>query len=179
MSETAIQCSGLVKCYGQLRAVDGIDLNCMEEAAALCDELAVIDRGKVIARGTPRALTDGLGNVQFLEFDVDDQLDVSSLKQLEVVHSVRQQRARCRVELDRSLGALAKVIAVLDQAGVVPIGLSAHQATLDDVFLQLTGHRLEQEVANQGASLFSLGSEILGVWGFAGFAIALRSFRWQ
>ncbi|HMA96259.1 MAG TPA: ABC transporter ATP-binding protein [Polyangiaceae bacterium] len=131
----------------------------MEEAAALCDELAVIDQGKIITQGTPRALTDSLGNVQFLEFDVDGQLDVSSLRQLDVVHSVQQLRARCRVELDRSLGALAKVIDVLDRTGIVPIGLSAHQATLDDVFLQLTGHRLEQDQTAAEGNHHSAGQD--------------------
>src|SRR5512133_3094675 len=131
----------------------------MEEAAALCDELAVIDQGKIITQGTPRALTDSLGNVQFLELDVDGQLDVSSLRQLDVVHSVQQLRARCRVELDRSLGALAKVIDVLDRTGIVPIGLSAHQATLDDVFLQLTGHRLEQDQTAAEGNHHSAGQD--------------------
>ena len=40
----------------------------MEEAAVLCDELAIMDHGKIIAAGTPRSLVDGLGDVQFLEF---------------------------------------------------------------------------------------------------------------
>lgn len=132
----------------QFRAQGGtvvLTTHYMEEAAALCDELAVIDRGKVIARGSPRALTDSLGDVQFLEFEVNGLSDLSALQQLKVVHSVQQTRARWRVELDRSLGALSEVLEVLDRTGVVPIGLSAHQATLDDVFLQLTGHRLEQD----------------------------------
>lgn len=124
----------------------------MEEAAELCDELAVMDHGRIIARGTPRTLIDQLGDVQFLEFDLAGTLDTSALNALAEVRSVRQTGARCRVELDRDLSALARVLATLERIGVVPIGLSAHQATLDDVFLQLTGHRLEQDASNGEAA---------------------------
>jgi ABC-2 type transport system ATP-binding protein len=115
----------------------------MEEAAILCDELAIMDRGRIIAKGTPRSLIDRLGQVQFLEFDCATELDEAALRILTVVRSIRRQGQRYRLELDRNLGALSKVLAALESAGVAPIGLSAHQATLDDVFLQLTGHRLE------------------------------------
>jgi len=120
----------------------------MEEAAALCDELAIMDRGRIIARGTPRSLTDQLGDVQFLEFELAGELDAEALSQLDTVRSVRRERAHYRVELVRSLDALAGVLGVLDRSGVIPIGLSAHQATLDDVFMHLTGHRLEQDDAS-------------------------------
>jgi ABC-2 type transport system ATP-binding protein len=120
----------------------------MEEAAALCDDLAVMDHGRIIAKGSPRTLIDRLGDVQFLEFELAGTLDVGRLKQLAELHSVRQEGARCRVELGRDLNALSRVLSALEQMDVVPIGLSAHQATLDDVFLQMTGHRLEQAAAH-------------------------------
>lgn len=123
----------------------------MEEAAELCDELAVMDHGRIIAQGTPRTLIDQLGDVQFLEFDLAGTLDSGALESLAEVRSVRQLGARCRVELDRDLSALSQVLSTLARIGVVPIGLSAHQATLDDVFLQLTGYRLEQDPSGEGA----------------------------
>ena len=116
----------------------------MEEAAALCDSLAVMDGGRIIAQGTPRELVDRLGDVQFLEFDAAVEFDIAALESLEVVRSTRVDGLRYRVVLNRSLEALALVLAALARLHVVPIGLSAHQATLDDVFLQLTGHRLQQ-----------------------------------
>jgi ABC-2 type transport system ATP-binding protein len=115
----------------------------MEEAAALCDEIAVMDRGRIIAAGTPRSLIDRLGQVQFLEFELAGELDESALRELSVLRSIRRDGSRLRLELDRSPGALSTALLTLDSSGVTPIGLSAHQATLDDVFLQLTGHRLE------------------------------------
>src|SRR5262245_31666885 len=77
----------------------------MEEATALCDRIAIMDRGKIIALDTPRALVDGLGLVQFVEFEVSAPLDEAALAALPVVASVEKQRERCRLRIDRSLGA--------------------------------------------------------------------------
>jgi hypothetical protein len=49
------------------------------------------------------------------------------------------------------MGALSQTLSAMERLSVVPIGLSAHSATLDDVFLQLTGHRLEQDASNNGS----------------------------
>ncbi len=117
----------------------------MEEAAALCDEIAVMDHGKIIASGTPRSLVDGLGDVQFLEFDTSDSLDEAALKTLPVVESVEHRGQHYRVRLDRSLSALSSVLSEIDRQRAIPIGLSTHQATLDDVFIHLTGRALATE----------------------------------
>jgi ABC-2 type transport system ATP-binding protein len=115
----------------------------MEEAATLCDRIAIMDRGKLIAEGSPAELVDGLGQVQFMEFETDDPVDVASLERLDGVESVVSQRERqYRLRVARSMRRLTSVLLELERQGVVPIGLSTHQATLDDVFLQLTGHGL-------------------------------------
>lgn len=118
----------------------------MEEAAALCDEIAVMDHGKIIASGTPRSLVDGLGNVQFLEFEAAEALDESALTALSAVESLEHRGQHYRVRLDRSLAALSIVLAEIDRQRATPIGLSTHQATLDDVFIQLTGRALTTEL---------------------------------
>src|SRR5690606_8259164 len=117
----------------------------MEEAAVLCDELAVMDQGRIIARGTPRALVDSLGEVQFVDFETAGEPDVQALLALPAVHGVDRRSARYRLRVERSLAALTSVLAELERQGVVPIGLSTHQATLDDVFLHLTGRGLSHE----------------------------------
>jgi ABC-2 type transport system ATP-binding protein len=117
----------------------------MEEASILCDRIAIMDRGKIIALGTPRALVDALGLVQFVEFEANEELDREALAKLESVQAVDQRGNRHRLQVDRSLSALSSVLAELERQGVVPVGLSTHQATLDDVFLQLTGRALEGE----------------------------------
>ena len=117
----------------------------MEEAASLCDQLAIMDHGKIIASGTPRSLVDGLGNVQFLEFEAADSLDESRLLALVVVETVERRARHYRIRLDRSLAALSAVLREIDEQHATPIGLSTHQATLDDVFIQLTGRALANE----------------------------------
>jgi ABC-2 type transport system ATP-binding protein len=115
----------------------------MEEASALCDRVAIMDLGKIIALGTPRALVDSLGLVQFVEFETADPVDTAALEQLPCLQSVEQRAEHYRLRMDRSLGSLATVLEALARQQVTPVGLSAQQATLDDVFLQLTGRALE------------------------------------
>jgi ABC-2 type transport system ATP-binding protein len=114
----------------------------MEEATALCDRVAIMDRGAIIALGTPRELVDGLGLVQFVEFETKTPLDEPAFAQKNLVESIDRRGERYRLRLDRSMAAMARVLDELERQGVVPIGLSAHQATLDDVFLALTGRAL-------------------------------------
>ena len=117
----------------------------MEEASALCDRVAVMDQGKIIALGTPRALVDSLGMVQFVEFEVTRPLSEAPLQALPSVDSLVNRGNHYRLRVDRSLAALRAVLEELERQGVQPIGLSTHQATLDDVFLHLTGRALEQQ----------------------------------
>ena len=126
----------------QFRADGGtilITTHYMEEAAALCDRIAIMDHGRLIALGTPRSLVDQLGPVQFVEFDSAVGLDDTALLALGSVRSIERRGDRHRLCIDRSLAALRQVLEELDRQSVVPVGLSAHMATLDDVFLQLTG----------------------------------------
>jgi len=140
----------------QFRAAGGTVLlttHYMEEAAALCDRIAIIDQGKIIARGTPAELVDGLGRVQFVEFETQRAVDVARLQQLDGVQSVTTRESKYRLCLGRDLELLAGVLLELSRQRVVPLGLSTHQATLDDVFLQLTGRGLEAaEAPAEGAS---------------------------
>jgi ABC-2 type transport system ATP-binding protein len=115
----------------------------MEEAATLCDRIAIMDQGKLIAEGTPAELVDGLGEVQFVEFETGDPVDVESLERLDGVESVTKRERQYRLRVGRNVKRLTSVLLELDRQNVVPIGLSAHQATLDDVFLQLTGRGLQ------------------------------------
>src|SRR3954469_7864084 len=115
----------------------------MEEAAVLCDRIAIMDHGKIIALGTPRSLVDGLGLVQFVEFEAKQPLDETAMSALPAVESVARRGEGYRLRIDRSLSALSAVLGELERQKVIPIGLSTHQATLDDVFLHLTGRALK------------------------------------
>jgi len=120
----------------------------MDEAAALCDEIAVMDTGQLIARGSPRSLIDSLGEVQFVEFEVAESPPGFSPHDLGArphIHKVEERRNKVRLTIPRDIQALSGVLESLGQLGVVPRGLTTHQATLDDVFLALTGKELTDD----------------------------------
>jgi ABC-2 type transport system ATP-binding protein len=130
----------------QFKAAGGtvlITTHYMEEAATLCDRVAIMDHGRLITEGTPAELVDALGEVQFVDFETRDAVDVDRLERLPGVESVTRRERQYRLQVGRSLKRLSAVLAELERQSVVPIGLSTHQATLDDVFLQLTGRGLQ------------------------------------
>ncbi len=117
----------------------------MEEAHALCDRIVIMDRGKLIVEGSPAALVDSLGEVQFVDFACADEVNLERLGALAPVQSARLESGRVRLQAEAGLGALCAILDELRTQGVHPIGLSTHQATLQDVFLKLTGRPLESE----------------------------------
>ncbi len=118
----------------------------MEEAAALCDEIAILDSGRIIAEGSPRALVERLGDIQELSFDLEPPHQLQALAS-PGVRKLTNSGNHYRLILDRSLGTLTEVLTELLHRGVVPVGLATHQPTLDDVFLELTGKQLCVESA--------------------------------
>ncbi len=121
----------------------------MDEAAHLCDKIAVMDLGKIITQGTPRQLIDSLGDVQFVEFE-DAQQDVNLSQQSMIekylahpaIERAELHRGKTRLTIPRDLHSLSEILKFLEGQKVEPVGLSTHQATLDDVFLHLTGKEL-------------------------------------
>jgi ABC-2 type transport system ATP-binding protein len=118
----------------------------MEEAATLCDQIAIMDSGKVIAHGTPSELIDSLGDVQFLEFALSGAAEAIRPEAFLAISAVKKaelRRGKFRLTLARDIAALQATLGQLSELAVIPVGLSSHQATLDDVFLHLTGQELE------------------------------------
>jgi ABC-2 type transport system ATP-binding protein len=117
----------------------------MEEAARLCDRVAVVDHGKVIALGTPRELIASLGAEHVVEFAVDaapGAIDDGTLRALPSVEAVSYDERRWRVTVREVHRAVPALLSVLSERGVEPTALATHHATLEDVFMALTGRRL-------------------------------------
>ncbi len=114
----------------------------MEEAARLCDRVAVMDHGKVIALGTPAELIESLGAAQVVEFTATGALDDEPLRRLAGVRSVAQRDGRYSLTVDEVASALPALLGELQRQGVALDALETHQATLEDVFVSLTGRML-------------------------------------
>jgi ABC-2 type transport system ATP-binding protein len=120
----------------------------MDEAERLCDRVAIMDHGKVIALGAPRDLIASLGGDHILEFSAGSAakaVEVSPLREIDGVRAVSTENAHVRMhvtELHRSVPALLDELA---RQGVPLTALRTHSASLEDVFVALTGRHLPDE----------------------------------
>ncbi|HET7469293.1 MAG TPA: ABC transporter ATP-binding protein [Gemmatimonadales bacterium] len=116
----------------------------MEEAERLCDRVAIIDHGRVIAEGTPRELIASLGAEHVLEFAVSDgvSLDPSALAGVPGVGPVGHQDGTWRVQVSELHQAMPALLGELRRQGAQLSELRTHSATLEDVFVSLTGRQL-------------------------------------
>jgi len=119
----------------------------MDEAEKLCDRVAIMDHGRVIALDTPRQLIASLGVEHLLEFATEGvvALDPAALQELQGVRAVNSVGNLTQLqvaELHRTLPALLEMLA---ERGVPLSELRTHSATLEDVFVSLTGRHLRDE----------------------------------
>lgn len=127
----------------------------LDEADALCDRVAVIDRGRIQALDTTTALKQQFGGQPLLVLEWDgaaqrgDLLD--ALGQLPGVHDLSVRSAGVWVRGDDIVAVTRRVLAECERFGVTPARLSVRQPTLDDVFLALTGSSLRDEAKEMSA----------------------------
>lgn len=119
----------------------------LEEADQLADEIAVIDHGKVIARGTSDALKKQVGGER-LEITVEN---VDIAKTQEIVSRISTSAIHTDVRTISApvtTGSIALMDALrsLDEAKIHPLDIALRRPSLDDVFLSLTGHVAEETV---------------------------------
>ena len=120
----------------------------MDEAEQLCDDLAIVDHGKVIARGSPRAVIDSLGAESVVEFTLaagTPELELAELGALAGVSSVRREVERVVLSVTRTQDAIAALFALCARRSAPIEDLRTHRPTLEDVFVSLTGKPLRDE----------------------------------
>lgn len=113
----------------------------MEEAERLCDRLAVIDSGRVVAIDTPAGLVSRVGDQQRLKFRPSQPLDHSTLTVLEEVTGVDEVGGQLIVTGTGDL--LFAVTTVLTRSQIAAADLRLEQTSLDDAFVALTGRTIE------------------------------------
>jgi ABC-2 type transport system ATP-binding protein len=132
---------GLIRAIQDRGATVVLVTHYMDEAEQLCDRIAVVDGGRVVATDTPQGLIARFGGPVKISFTPNGH-DVRFLQSVAHVQAVR--RRGNRVEAEGTGPVLALVAAELVARGLVPTDLRADQATLEDVFLQLTNQQPHQ-----------------------------------
>jgi len=114
----------------------------MEEATRLCDRVAIMDHGKMIALGTPAELIDSLGADQIIEFSVTKPLEDDPLTGLPAVNHLHKRGEVYALTVAEIGVALPALLAEIKRQQSELVTLTTHQATLEDVFVSLTGRML-------------------------------------
>jgi ABC-2 type transport system ATP-binding protein len=119
----------------------------LDEADRLADRLAVVDRGLVIAEGTPDELKSQVGGDRLEIHLCDGHRSEEAIPVLAPIASERPwaEDGFVSVPLRERSGAIAAAVRRLDEAGLTIDDIAVRRPTLDDVFLRLTGHGVEQD----------------------------------
>ena len=121
----------------------------MDEADALCERIAIIDKGTLVAEDSPAGLKRRIsGDILSLTVNhVDNAVEVSqeALKDLEFVREMNADGSNLKLVVTHGGEAIPVVLRLLESRGVGVADISLSRPSLDDVFLRMTGHSLAKE----------------------------------
>ena len=116
----------------------------MEEATRLCDRVAIMDHGKIIALGAPLELIESLGADQIIEFRVTKEIADDALTSLPAVSNLHKRDDDYSLTVAEMGVALPALLEEIKRQQSELVSLTTHQATLEDVFVKLTGRMLRE-----------------------------------
>jgi ABC-2 type transport system ATP-binding protein len=114
----------------------------MEEAEVLCDRLAIMDHGHILEMGTVEQLVSKRFKERAVRFDAIESLDDAELAALPAVSSVKHDEGEILLYTRDVAATIGALLALTEARGVEPANLGVRRATLEDVFLDLTGRAL-------------------------------------
>jgi ABC-2 type transport system ATP-binding protein len=114
----------------------------MEEAERLADRIVIVDHGQVVAEGSLPELLRRLPAALSIELSIEGQPDPVALQALPGVRQVQMTEGRLKMSLDELAAPTERILQALQAQGVQVTHLSSGRATLEDVFLALTGRQL-------------------------------------
>ncbi|AJF62823.1 MAG: ABC transporter, ATPase subunit [archaeon GW2011_AR20] len=120
----------------------------MEEADRLCHNMAIIDKGKIIALNKPEKLKEEMGwDIITIESSDNDKLN-SSLKSLPWIKNTHKHNNHLTIDLQNSEKHVADIVRLSEKNKIDILSLSIHKPTLEDVFLHFTGKTIREEEAS-------------------------------
>jgi ABC-2 type transport system ATP-binding protein len=120
----------------------------MDEAERLCDRLAIVDHGQIIAEGSPSDLIERLGGHHVVEFSVGNGSDGHSAETWNVlpgVESVRSEEGVCSLTVREPHLTIPALLDAVRNQGSELLHLTTRQASLEDVFVKLTGRHMRED----------------------------------
>jgi len=111
----------------------------LEEADALCDRVAIIDHGKIVAKGSPEELKNNLGG-DIITLSIQENADITGLvERVEHVKEVKQQNGAYLIKAENGEVTAPLIIDALRKEGYAVTRLSLAKPTLNEVYLDYTG----------------------------------------
>ena len=117
----------------------------MEEAERLCDRVAIMDHGRIIALDAPRELIASIGAEHVLEFSAEKPLEIAALQVMEGVRAVSAGNGTVQMQVTALHSAVPALLEELRRQDVTLTELRTHSASLEDVFVALTGRHLRDD----------------------------------
>jgi ABC-2 type transport system ATP-binding protein len=117
----------------------------MDEAERLCDRVAIVDHGKVIALGTPAELISSLQAANVIEFASEPELPEEVLTALPGVADLHRRGPNLCLGVASLTDTVPDLLALVERSGAKLAHLSTHRATLEDLFVSKTGRALRED----------------------------------
>ncbi len=138
----------IVESFGRAGKTVLLTTHYMEEAERLCDRVAIFDNGKIIAEGTPGELIRSLGAEHVIEFSIDhalEQFDDGMIRAIPTVEDIERNSDGFRLTVGQPHVVLPKLISGLAEKNISLSSLTTRHASLEDVFVSLTGRHLSED----------------------------------
>jgi ABC-2 type transport system ATP-binding protein len=116
----------------------------MEEAEYLCDRVAIMDHGQILTINNPRTLIEDLAHTTQVSFFTDKEIDQNFWQSVSSVDKVYSNYPKVILEI-KSLDFISQIVDTLKLHNIDFTGFTVRTATLEDVYLDLTGHSFEEE----------------------------------
>jgi ABC-2 type transport system ATP-binding protein len=117
----------------------------MDEAERLCDRVAIVDHGKVIALGTPSELISSLHAANVIELSSEPEIEESVLRALPGATEPHRRGPNWSVPVESLAETMPALLDRIEGSGAKLVNLSTHRATLEDLFVSLTGRALRED----------------------------------